>query len=386
MKTPLLFSIAFMTGLSLNAQSWSLTSAPQTETYTTGAASAAGTSLYVGSFNGIVRSIDNGLTWEVITVPGFVQDVDAANSDKLVCIATNAAYVSTDKGATWTNSGVNGSKAVVLDEQHVLVTDEISTQFYSNDFLTTSAASATAPRIVSGVLNGSMAILGSYGSSIYTSNDYGATFATTGYSGFGATTVTAIAKGQGNTYFSINSGGLHKSTDGGMTWAQVTTGLFGQHRDLISDANGNLYLMLSNKVYRSIDNGQSFQDVSVGLPVDGNYCNDLMITGDGSIFAVLSLFGTPAQTGIYKFTPETGVGIQEVNQAMFQVYPNPATNQVNIQLNKEAKSAQLFDATGRVARTFVIQNLTQQLDLTGIEAGMYVLSIAGHRSQMLCIH
>lgn len=55
---------------------------------------------------------------------------------------------------------------------------------------------------------------------------------------------------------------------------------------------------------------------------------------------------------------------------------NPATDFINIETNinnSEFKSINLFDITGRIARKYAVNN--QDLDISGLQAGYYILSI-----------
>ncbi|MDR2205894.1 MAG: M4 family metallopeptidase [Flavobacteriaceae bacterium] len=62
----------------------------------------------------------------------------------------------------------------------------------------------------------------------------------------------------------------------------------------------------------------------------------------------------------------------------FQVFPNPTSGIVTIQNSKNLnlKTAELYNATGQLIRTFKLNGTSQNLDLSKIERGNYILKIS----------
>lgn len=79
------------------------------------------------------------------------------------------------------------------------------------------------------------------------------------------------------------------------------------------------------------------------------------------------------------------VGVEEdlMREIAFTTYPNPTAGQLNIQAGADVKQAtiQVFDLTGKLHQTQTLahwaSDQTQQLDLSTLPAGMYLLNIKG---------
>lgn len=103
------------------------------------------------------------------------------------------------------------------------------------------------------------------------------------------------------------------------------------------------------------------------------YRIDTMITN----FLVKALgqpFNTPC-TG----TPYTS--ITEVSQANVSLYPNPATDLVNITSSSIISNITVYDATGReVAQHSNINNPSYQLNTSRLSAGVYTISVSAKES------
>lgn len=99
---------------------------------------------------------------------------------------------------------------------------------------------------------------------------------------------------------------------------------------------------------------------------------------------VFTDFGGSA-TGDFEFTKEkvySIVGIEENEKdAFFSVYPNPATDNVNVVLNAEgATQVSLFNMNGQIVRNTTLQGSglrTEQIDLSGLGKGLYILQLNG---------
>ena len=72
------------------------------------------------------------------------------------------------------------------------------------------------------------------------------------------------------------------------------------------------------------------------------------------------------------------LAINSFNNGVFSIYPNPAKNIVNIQLqnnlNVTLTSALIYDLTGKVVLT--TDNVTQPIDVEKLATGTYIMSIS----------
>ncbi len=75
-------------------------------------------------------------------------------------------------------------------------------------------------------------------------------------------------------------------------------------------------------------------------------------------------------------TIQSGVGIQELSEKGFGVYPNPAHNKLNIQLSDPSNSQfSLFDQTGRLVVHEQIKSKESSTDISNLAQGMYNLQV-----------
>lgn len=71
-----------------------------------------------------------------------------------------------------------------------------------------------------------------------------------------------------------------------------------------------------------------------------------------------------------------------------QIYPNPAQNQVRIDLGNEFKGTQtlnLRDITGKLVKTFTITEPNQTLDIAEVAKGIYLISAPGYKTVKLVV-
>ncbi|NEN25092.1 T9SS type A sorting domain-containing protein [Cryomorpha ignava] len=123
------------------------------------------------------------------------------------------------------------------------------------------------------------------------------------------------------------------------------------------------------------------RDAIMAMALDNN--GDLVV---GGYFGSTLFGGTDLQiqnTGpdsdffIAKYQPQdTGVGINEASVLnKIKVYPNPTSGMLNLQSQVALTSYTLFDLQGRIVKQASLA--TNQVDLSGLESGVYVLGVRG---------
>lgn len=135
------------------------------------------------------------------------------------------------------------------------------------------------------------------GGGLWRSSDAGATWSrVAGYPERYAWKVASPANATSIVYVA-SQGGLHVSTDGGVSYTQRT---FDAVRAVaVDDANANLLIGVPGAgIYRSTDGGATFVDVSAGL--DGADVRAIVFDGSGNAFA--AVFGAPgtAYGGVFR--------------------------------------------------------------------------------------
>jgi hypothetical protein len=86
------------------------------------------------------------------------------------------------------------------------------------------------------------------------------------------------------------------------------------------------------------------------------------------------LLGFPANGTVYRFTRKSGVGITETANPVFSVYPNPATDKINIKISGgEIENVKIHTITGQLI--YNGNYVSEGLDISAFEAGVYTVSI-----------
>ncbi|MBN2681032.1 MAG: T9SS type A sorting domain-containing protein, partial [Bacteroidales bacterium] len=109
-----------------------------------------------------------------------------------------------------------------------------------------------------------------------------------------------------------------------------------------------------------------------------NYFADI----DADIEVGLRFYDRPGFTGssifyIDGFTMNDITNVNSLETNDLNIYPNPANNIINIE-GKEVKSAEIFSITGQSVK--IVSLLNNQVDISNLKQGMYILKINGTNS------
>ena len=79
--------------------------------------------------------------------------------------------------------------------------------------------------------------------------------------------------------------------------------------------------------------------------------------------------------GTFHYSPIRKINFNNTGDDI-TVYPNPVVNaKISIASSVNINRAVLFDAAGKIIRSFVLQGRSNDLDLSGIAKGIYQLKI-----------
>ena len=217
----------------------------------------AGT-VYVTSFEGVRKSVDDALTWRAINrglpygqgfggLPGGVLAVDPAVPDVLYLAATQV-FTSRDAGETWTQARIG-------------LPDDVDAR----------TVSATPSAVYAGTVSG-----------LYMSADHGGTWRRLDIEGAGLRFVTDVGVDpqHAERVYVATFEGVGRSVDAGATWTRITAGslIDGQSCTSIAvspvDA-ATLYVGTFAGVYRSRDAGATWELFSLGIA--NNQIVDLVV-------------------------------------------------------------------------------------------------------------
>ncbi len=298
--------------------------------------------IFATTQDGVYKSTDNGTTWlpsnsgiENISMHPIVQTSNGyifAGSDQV------GIYLSSDEGASWiqSNSGLNDLQisSLTVDNNDNILAGTVSGEIYiSTDF--GSNWNLKENSSVNSQINEILTLPGSTPATIYTATNGDGIFKSTDlgnswnvkntglpltypkemftksndkifmlsgnriiYSSdqgnswerrdtqFSNSNIISLAENNNNELFcGLYQGGLYRSTDEGINWNQVDLGndyitpkLF-----ICDDSGGIVFLSSDNKIYRSSDNGSTwnivFDFIGQGILID-----EINVTDDGSIY------------------------------------------------------------------------------------------------------
>lgn len=196
----------------------------------------------------IHKSSDNGITWQQLNLPErIVYSLASSNGKIYAGTQTYGVYSSTDNGSTWIQSTLNNRNIYALYSQ--------------------------GNNVFAGTPNG-----------IFLSTDNGTTW---NLHSLGGMSIKSITHAAGVLFTGTFENGLFRSTDAGNSWIQVNTNL---HAKAIAEESGKLTAVTSfSDIYTSIDGGVNWNAAN-SLP--GNL-NNIISTETG-------LYISGVSKGIYR--------------------------------------------------------------------------------------
>jgi hypothetical protein len=186
------------------------------------------------------------------------------------------------------------------------------------------------------------------------------------------------------TYFSMLDGDAFAKKFGGLTGNDPDFFLLtirGYQDGQLSDDNVEFYLA----DYTFADNSQDYivdewTYVDLSTLGEADSLSFTLISSDVGQFGM----NTPAYFCIDDFITNDPLSIQNAEESLFQVYPNPTTDRIRISGETTPELVSVFDLNGRL---FVQEHNVNEVNLEDLERGTYILQtqIGGVVSSQLVI-
>ncbi len=372
-----IFALVSILGLKVKAQ-WIETSC----SYGAYCFAVNGNNIFAGTFEGVYLSSNNGNTWTAMNtgIPAntWIKSL-AVKGDTIFAGAVGdyggyGVYLSLNNGGSWTamNTGLADTSVFAL----AIKGDTI---FAGTD------------------------------SGLYLSSNNGQLWSATGLTGYW---IAALAI-SGNNIFAATHNGVYLSTNNGSSWTAKNTGLTDSTNvDVLAISDTNIYAgaCCAGGVYISSNNGSNWG--CMGLPT--SWVTSLAISGDtilagamcwdspngvlfhkyGSVWLntglindsvnALKIIGDTLYAGtgnkIWELPlSEIITGIKEKNsyENDISVYPNPATDNLQIEINSEVRGEnaelKIYDVVGNLVFEKSIATTKSTLDVSIFVNGVYVI-------------
>ena len=257
---------------------------------------AVGTKLFAGSSgSGAFSSTDNGSTWTSCAgLSGGVRSF-AGTASNLLAGTSSGVFRSTDNGASWTPtsaSWVNGlAYGLAQAAGSIFAATDMGLAASADNGASWTMKSQTWFPVTFQTLttNGSTVFGGDGG--LYTTTDLGATWT--------ATTVSAVALlVSGGNIFAGTSGNLVMSTNNGVSWANVESGLatpFSVYQNALAGNGNNIFVGTTRGTYLSTNNGTIWTPVNTGLVTRDSGASSFAFIGS-------TVFAGTFDRGVYRST------------------------------------------------------------------------------------
>ncbi len=168
--------------------------------------------------------------------------------------------------------------------------------------------------------------------------------------------------------YAATIGQVLKSTDGGMTFTSILPSSIGQIHEFLYAANGKFYIRtlggLGGAILETSD-FVTFADITTSFLPDYAYVSDIDVS-DNYVYAI-------TDTNLYRLPLSPAVSNVEEIQTKMSVYPNPASDQINVVLSSGLLPEELIlrDQSGRIV---LQKSYSGTLELNQIVSGVYYLT------------
>lgn len=118
------------------------------------------------------------------------------------------------------------------------------------------------------------------------------------------------------------------------------------------------------------------QSLTSGL-AGGAFISNEIVSGKITVGGIIQ--GTPNNVLFgYELSQPSSVGLKEVTNSLFSIYPNPVNENLTIKLSTEEKTIEykIFDIAGKVILKGILLNNSKSVNVSMIDSGTYTIEIS----------
>ncbi|MEN6292105.1 MAG: T9SS type A sorting domain-containing protein [Methanobacterium sp.] len=346
-----------------------------------------GDNIYLGANEGrVYLSTDNGQNWEQIGLPDvgpsdlFVLSM-AANDNYIFAGTANnddigGLYISTNNGSTWSRYLENEGIVSLL----VKGTNIFAGTMGNGVYLSTDNGSSWKQTTLKGIgisslaIYGSNVIAGTTGNGVYLSVDMGSTWKLTDLPS--SEYVGQFAINDNIIYAPLYDEGIYFSDDYANTWSKVGSPPAIGVVSLATKGNAIFAGTEHGGVYLSTNNGESWIEKNSGFPDVTFFTIVSIIIKDDDIFVIHSEGGA-WRAKISDLTSD--VNEEEFDSENNFIYPNPATDYVNVK-NYIGWQYEMHDLLGQEVQRGILE--ASNISVATLPSGMYFLVLRNGAKQI----
>ncbi len=390
-------------------------------------------SVYDGTGNGTYpktfSKTTDGSTWTAGTITGppsaaLVGDIAALDANTAWVVTApstgtngNGIWKTTNGGGTWTRQGTTSAPYSTASFANVIHFWDANEGFTSGDpvgtafqiFRTTNGgttwtAVANAPAPLGGIeygltgvkyVNGNSVWMGTTRGRILRSTDRGATWAAfpspaldfgggaAGGGVDGSSAKMAFKDANNGILIAVDNSVeavMYSTTDGGATWEPMEptgTWFFGDLAHVPGTPNTYVSTGIDSDAAQgtgssyTTDGGLTWKIIDNIAGVDGGQRGTVKFLNATTGWCGFFSDGPTGSAGIFKFVGDLSLAVKEASaNNNLKVYPNPAVDVVNLTANKEIKSVNIFDLSGKKVKSVTD---TKQVNVSNLAKGTYII-------------
>ncbi len=309
--------------------------------------------VYTGC-NGLYKSIDNGMSWNLVNPDVPVVSFCCYTNDILFAGNGENILKSSDSGNNWN-----------------IVLNIPSQTSYISDFAHTT----------NGYLYATFTNWMANTDGVYLSKDAGETWQLKTLCG---NPFLGIAVNSQDEIFVVGYCGVYKSSDYGNTWVHIKPGW--SATDIVIDKEDNIYVSCDweigeSGVHRSKDNGQTWETLNSGMA--NTYLDQINISCNNYLFALVT-YGYGHD--LYRSVLPVIAGMNAIdNKSKPIIFPNPAKDVVYIKTNNESSecSIKLFDISGNLIYSLNTKEEQVNISISNLNKGLYLIEISTKSSNKI---